>query len=89
MFGLSVYVQPNAGRNAFAGLHGGSLKVRIAAPAIDGKANVLPFDFLGESLDVPAGRVMIRRGDPARTKTIGIRAPGAAMLGRVARLVDQ
>lgn len=86
---VSVYVQPNASRSAFAGLHGGSLKVRIAAPATDGKANALLLDFLGKSLDVPAGRVIIRRGGLSRTKIIEIREPGAAVLERVARLADQ
>jgi uncharacterized protein len=36
---LAVHVQPGAKRSAVAGLHGERLKLRIAAPALDGRAN--------------------------------------------------
>ena len=36
---LSLYIQPNAKKTEFCGLHGGAMKVRLAAPPVDGKAN--------------------------------------------------
>jgi hypothetical protein len=80
---LSLHVQPNAKRTEFAGLHGGHLKVRVAAPAIEDKANALLLDFLKKKLDLPGGRVMIKRGSRGRTKTIEVSNPGSALLVRL------
>jgi uncharacterized protein (TIGR00251 family) len=78
-----VHVQPHAGRTEFAGLHGGHLKVRIAAPAAGGKANAALVWFLADKLDLPGRRVMIRRGSHARTKTIEISGQDASLLERI------
>jgi uncharacterized protein (TIGR00251 family) len=43
---LSVHVQPAAKRSEIVGLHGDALKVRLAAPAIDGRANAALLEFL-------------------------------------------
>lgn len=86
---LSLYVQPNASRSGFAGLYGQRLKVRIAAPAVDSKANALLLDFLGKSLDVPARKVMIKWGSQGRAKTVEIHDAGAGLLERIGRLADQ
>src|SRR6476620_8714555 len=51
---LSVYVQPNARRTAIVGLHGEDLKVSIAAPAVDNKANLAVIAFVADVLGVPA-----------------------------------
>ena len=72
---LILHVQPNAKRTEIAGLHGGHLKVRVAAPALEGKANELLAGFLADKFDLPGGRVMIRRGTHGRTKTVGAPRP--------------
>ena len=36
---LVIHAQPGAKQSAFAGLHGDALKVRLAAPALEGRAN--------------------------------------------------
>ena len=84
---LSVHVQPNASRTEIAGLHGGNLKVRVAAPAIDGKANATLVGFLAHKFDLPGGRVMIRRGSHGRTKTVEIYGQAACLLERVKELL--
>lgn len=86
---LQLYIQPNANRSSFAGLHGDRLKVRIAAPAIDNKANALLVDFLGKSFDVPAQEVMIIRGGQSRAKTVEIVRPGLELLERISHLFDR
>jgi uncharacterized protein (TIGR00251 family) len=43
---LSIHVQPAAKRSEIVGLHGDALKVRLAAPAIDGRANAALLEFL-------------------------------------------
>jgi uncharacterized protein len=84
---LILHVQPNARRTEIAGLHGGRLKVRIAAPAVEGKANDLLVGFLADTFDLPGGRVMIRRGSHGRTKTVEIYGQAASLLARVKRLL--
>ena len=84
---LLLHVQPNAKRTEIAGVHGGRLKVRIAAPAVEGKANELLVGFLADTFDLPGGRVMIRRGSHGRTKTVEIYGQAASLLARVKRLL--
>lgn len=83
---LSVRVQPNASRTEIAGLHDGCLKIRVAAPPLDDRANTLLVDFLKKKLELPGGRVMIKRGSHGRSKTIEISQPGAALLASVKML---
>ncbi len=84
---LILHVQPNAKRTEIAGLHGGRLKVRIAAPAVEGKANDVLVGFLADTFDLPGGRVMIRRGSHGRTKTVEIYGQAASLLARVKGLL--
>ena len=84
---LILHVQPNAKRTEFAGLQGGHLKVRVAAPAVEDKANELLVGFLADKFDLPGGRVMIRRGTHGRTKTVEICGQAAALLARVKKLL--
>jgi len=69
---LSLHVQPNARRSAIAGLHGDALKIRIAAPAVDNKANAVLIEFLSESLGIPKSAIVIRRGTSGRHKVLEI-----------------
>lgn len=69
---LTLHVQPNARRSEIAGLHGDALKVRIAAPAADNKANAELIDFLSESLGIPKSAIAIRRGTASRRKVVEI-----------------
>ena len=38
---LFCHLQPGARKTEFAGLHDGRIKIRINAPPVDGKANLL------------------------------------------------
>ncbi len=84
---LAVHVQPGAKHTELAGLHGGRLKVRVAAPAVEGKANEVLVRFLADKFDLPGGRVMIRRGSHGRTKTVEIYGQAACLLARVKNLL--
>src|SRR4051794_37367925 len=77
---IDLYVQPNARRTEVAGRYDQSLKIRVAGPAVDQRANTLLVEFLKKSLEVPAGRIAIVRGASARRKTVEVAAPGAAAL---------
>ena len=77
---ITLHVQPNARTTEFAGRHGESLKVRIAAPALEGRANTVLIEFLRKKLHIPATRVSIARGTRGRSKTIEIFDPGETAL---------
>ena len=77
---IAVYVQPNARHTEVVGRHEESLKVRVAAPPLDQRANMLLIEFLKEKLEVPASRIAITRGATGRHKTVEIAAPGPAAL---------
>jgi uncharacterized protein len=77
---ITLHVLPNARRTEIAGRHGESLKVRVAAPALEGRANALLIEFLRKKMDVPAHRVTITRGAHGRRKTVEIIAPGSTAL---------
>jgi len=80
---IHVYVQPNARTTEVAGTHGEALKVRLAAPPLDARANQLLIDFLGKNLGVPGSRIRIGRGARSRWKLIEIAAPDEAVLRTV------
>jgi uncharacterized protein (TIGR00251 family) len=69
---LTVRVQPNAPRDEIAGLYGDALKIKIAAPAVDNKANAALVEFLGETLGVPRSAIVIRHGVTGRRKVLEI-----------------
>lgn len=72
---LVLHAQPGARESAFAGLHGEALKVRLAAPAQEGKANRELCRFLAEAFGVPRTAVELLAGDSSRHKRVKIRSP--------------
>jgi uncharacterized protein (TIGR00251 family) len=69
-----VRVVPRAARTRFAGIHDGALRVRLAAPPVDGKANAALVRFLADALDVPRRALRIVRGETSRSKTLEVDA---------------
>lgn len=67
---LDLHVQPGAARTEFAGEYGGRLKLRLAAPPVDGKANEALVAFLAEYYGVPKRNVRILAGASSRRKRI-------------------
>jgi len=69
---LTLHVQPRAGRTEVVGLHGAALKVRLAAPPVDGAANDQLVRFLAERLGVPRRAVRLVAGAGARRKVVEV-----------------
>ena len=69
---FNVRVQPRASRTELAGEYGDAVKVRLAAPPVDGKANDACRRFLAGLLDVPLGAVEIVGGESSRDKRIRV-----------------
>jgi len=74
---LEIHAQPSAKRTEVAGIHGGCLKVRVAAPASEGQANEALIEFLAEGFGVPRRNVTLVRGRSGRRKTLSIASPVA------------
>jgi uncharacterized protein (TIGR00251 family) len=70
---LHVHVQPGAGRGAVVGRHGDSLKIRVAAPPVDGRANDAAVALLAEALEVKARDVELVSGQRSRVKRFRVR----------------
>ena len=75
---LSVHVQPRASRTEIAGIHGEALKVRLAAPPVDGAANEALVDFLSERFAVPRRAITILSGAQSRAKVVEVAGITAA-----------
>lgn len=80
---VNLHVQPNARSSGFAGLHGDALRVRIAAPAVDDKANAALLEFLRRELALPARCVEIRHGLHGRRKVVAIASDDPALVAKL------
>lgn len=69
---LSVYVQPGAKKTAVEDLHNGHLKILLAAPPVEGKANDALCRFLQEMLKIPRKNIAIVKGEKSRVKTVAL-----------------
>lgn len=69
---LSLRLTPRSSRDKILGLSpdGRILRVAVTAAPVDGQANVALLKFLSKTLDVPASRLSILRGESARQKTV-------------------
>ncbi len=70
---LDLHVQPNARQSSVEGVHGERLKVKIASPPVDGKANREVCRFLAELFGVAKSAVSIERGASSRAKQVLVR----------------
>ncbi len=78
---LVVYVVPRARRSAVAGRRGDALRIRVAAPPVDGAANAELVRFLAHRLGVARSRVTITRGASGRRKVIALQGVSAETVG--------
>jgi uncharacterized protein (TIGR00251 family) len=74
---LLLQVVPNAGRSACVGLHDGALRVRLAAPAIEGRANAALLAWLAQALDLPRRAVTLASGETTRRKRVRLECASA------------
>jgi hypothetical protein len=69
---LRIRAQPKASKTELAGEHGDALKIRIAAPPVDGEANRELLRFLAKRLHVPASSIRVISGESGRNKVIEV-----------------
>ncbi len=70
---IAVHVQPGAGRTAVVGRHGDALKLRVAAPPVDDRANQAATEVLADLLGVKAAAVELVAGPKSRRKRFRVR----------------
>lgn len=67
---LTLHVQPGAKRTEISGLHGEALKIRLAAPPIEGRANEALLRFIADTFGVPLRQVELKQGGQSRHKVV-------------------
>jgi uncharacterized protein (TIGR00251 family) len=69
---LRLHIVPHAKIDKVVGEYGDTIKIKLRAPAIEGKANAALLRFLAEELDVPQRAIVLERGQRSRHKLIRI-----------------
>ncbi len=82
---LRLHVQPGAGRAAVVGRHGDALRIKVAPPPVEGRANAAVVELVADLLDVPGGRVALVGGERSRDKRVRVEGVTAA---DATRLID-
>jgi len=80
---LKVRVVPRASRSEIAGEHDGALRVRIAAPPVDGAANAEVVRLLAKTLGIARSAVEIVSGLTSKTKQMRINGVTAAEIQKI------
>ena len=77
---LTLHIQPGAKKTECAGLHGDALKIRLAAPPVDGKANEALVKFVAERLGLAKSAVLLKSGQTSRRKVLEVAGTTAAAI---------
>lgn len=89
---LDLRVAPGASRTAVAGVETDAagvarLKLRIAAPPVDGAANEAVIAFLAKAFKRPKRDLDLTKGQTSRSKTVLIRGAADALMARLDALL--
>lgn len=69
---VRLRIVPNAKRSEIVGRHGEAIKIKVAAPALEGRANEALLEFLADALGVPRREVQLVGGEKSRDKVIEV-----------------
>lgn len=81
---FAVRIQPRASKDEIAGEIAGAIKIRLQAPAVEGRANEALIEFLAQLLKSPKGAVRILSGERSRIKRLEIRGVTKQQIERLA-----
>jgi uncharacterized protein len=86
---FAVRVSPRAGRTQFTGMMGEGadavVKIALAAPPVEGRANEALIAYLADVLDVPRATVEILAGQQSRNKVVRVRGRSAVQIANAFR----
>jgi uncharacterized protein (TIGR00251 family) len=85
---FKVQVVPRSSRSEVVGEHNGSLRVRVAAPPVEGAANKELTQVLAKAFKVSRGAVSILSGESSRLKQVGIEGVGSSELSELLRATN-
>jgi uncharacterized protein len=69
---LRFRIIPNAKIDRVIGAHGAAIKIKLRAPAIEGKANAALYHFLADQLQIPTRNIVLEHGQKSREKLVRI-----------------
>jgi uncharacterized protein (TIGR00251 family) len=77
---IDFYVQPRASRSEVVGQYDGRIKIRLAAPPVDGAANAELVRFVAERLGVAKSKVRVVAGETSRRKVVEVEGVERALV---------
>jgi uncharacterized protein (TIGR00251 family) len=84
---FAVRVVPRASRSEVIGLHDGALRIRVAAPPVEGAANRELVKFLAKRFKVAPASITLMSGASSKNKIRRIATPGAALREQLEKLI--
>lgn len=81
---LTLHIQPGAKKTEFAGRHGDALKIRLAAPPVDGKANEALIRFIADTLGLAKSAIHLKSGQTSRRKVLEVLGASATTVAGLA-----
>ncbi len=69
---LTLHIQPGAKRSEIVGMHGEALKIKLAAPPIEGRANEALLKFIADLFAVPLRNTELKQGGQSRHKVVAV-----------------
>jgi len=88
MTALIIHVVPRARRTEVAGPYGDAIRIRIAAPPVDGAANAELLRFLAQRLGIARSRLEITAGASGRRKTVSVTGLNSEQVRRALLMTD-
>ena len=83
---FNVRVVPRASRNEILGEHDGTLRVRLAAPPVEGAANEALVRILAQAFNTPRDAISIVAGKSSKLKRVGVRGVSSEALLALGKL---
>ncbi len=79
-FIIALHCQPGAKKTEVQGEHDGRLKLRLAAPPVEGKANEALIQWLSKTLEIRRANIELLAGDLSRLKRVRVQGLTAEQL---------
>ena len=87
VYGMMIYCQPGAKKTEVQGLHDGRLKIRLAAPPVEGKANDALIAWVSKLIRLPQHSIRLVSGELSRVKRLELSGLSDAQLQQLINLI--